>query len=70
MHMTTTKTQYTPISEDKVPAGVRFDCPRRLQGQTIEREFGGFSRSEHDDGDLYMRVTDRTTGSVQYFVRA
>ena len=43
-----------------IPADVRFDTPTRNQGQMIEVSYGGFCRSEHDDGDIYKRVVDRT----------
>ena len=63
------ETKYTEISQDQVPAGVRFDVPRHLQGQIIEVAYGGFSRWEHGPGDLYKRVTDRSDRSVSYYKR-
>jgi len=56
--LTTGQHRYSLIPESAIPAGVRFDTPRRNQGQIVEYSFGGFSRAEHDDGAPYMRVTD------------
>jgi hypothetical protein len=53
---------YVVCDASDIPAGVRFDVPRRLQGQTVEVAYGGFDRAEHDDGDPYKRVTDRSIG--------
>lgn len=55
--------KYTPCDESSIPAGVRFDVPRHLQGQIVEVAYGGISRSEHGPGDLYKRVTDRSVGA-------
>jgi hypothetical protein len=65
---------YQPIQSAQIPPGVRFDVPRRNQGQIIEVAYGGFGRSEHDDGDLYRRVFDQSEppGSpdrVRYYKR-
>lgn len=62
------KTQYVPTTEAEIPAGLRFDVPLRLQGQTIERAYGGpmEQRGMHDDGAPYMRVLDRSVGSRAY----
>jgi hypothetical protein len=67
--MTTTKGKYVPCSKTDIPETVRFDVPGRLQGQMIEVAFGGFGRYEHDEGDLYKRVTDRggTGGPPNYY---
>lgn len=54
----TKTTKYQEISAEKVPAKVRFDVPRRCQGQMVEVAYGGFSRGEHGHGDLYMRITN------------
>lgn len=54
----TKTTKYQEISAEKVPAKVRFDVPRRCQGQMVEVAYGGFSRGEHGYGDPFMRVTD------------
>lgn len=61
------KFTYTQISEESVPGDVRFDVPRRHQGQMVEIAYGGHCRSEHDEGDMYRRVTDRATRAVRYF---
>lgn len=67
-----TRTKYISISKDQIPDGVRFDCPRHLQGQMVVVEYGGFGRAEHCDGDLYKRVTDTSIGpnATEYFKRA
>lgn len=58
--MQTTKKNYTPITPNQVPDGLRFDVPRRNQGQIVEVAYGGpmSQRSEHDEGAPYKRVTD------------
>lgn len=61
------KHEYKPCAESDVPGNVRFDTPRRWQGQLVERAYGGWSRAEHDVGDPWKRVTDHTTGAVSYF---
>jgi len=53
-----TKTLYVPIKATDVPAGVRFDVPKRNQGQSVEVAWGGFGRYEHSEGDDFKRVTD------------
>lgn len=55
-------TKYIPCSLESIPDGVRFDVPRRNQGHGTADEvaYGGFSRGEHDDGDLYKRVRTAT----------
>jgi hypothetical protein len=61
------KKTYIRISEKEVPQGVRFDTVRRNQGQIIETSYGGFDRYEHDHGDPYMRVEDRSTRTVEFY---
>lgn len=61
--------QYEQCKEADIPAGVRFDVPRRQQGQIVEVAFGGRRRDEHDVGDPYKRVTDRSVGEVTYYRR-
>lgn len=63
--MTTSK--YIEISASRIPGNVRFDVPRRNQGQHVEVAFGGFGRYEHDDGDQYKRIVDRSTGRTTYY---
>lgn len=62
-------TKYAKISEQDVPAGVRFDVPARHQGQMKEVAYGGTRRDVHDEGDEYKCVTDRSDGSVTYYRR-
>jgi hypothetical protein len=71
------KTTYSKITATEIPAGVRFDVPRSNQGQHVEVAYGGSasSRTEHDVGARYKRVTDYSepVGSVdrvEYFKRA
>lgn len=62
--------EYVEIRESEVPARVRFDVPGRLQGQIVEIAYGGWSRGEHDEGDPYQRVTDRSlVNSRRYYKR-
>lgn len=73
--MATKTTRYIEVTEKEIPAGVRFDVPRRYQGTGLEIAFGGFDRAEHDEGDLYKRVTDFSTGghfasTPRYYKRA
>lgn len=63
---------YHRIAADRVPEGVRFDVPRREQGQVVETAYGGARvrgtrfgewvtpRGEAGPGDRYMRETDRS----------
>ena len=59
--------KYTQINESDVPSGVRFDVPRRHQGQIIEVAYGGWGRYEHDDGAEYKREIDRSDRSAAYY---
>jgi len=52
--------RYILCTEQDIPSGVRFDLPARFSGRFVQVEYGGFSRSEHDTGAPYKRVTDRT----------
>jgi hypothetical protein len=58
---------YQEIDETQVPDGVRFDVPRRNQGQMIEVAYGGFGAGPWDDGDLYKRVKDRTAPTTRFY---
>lgn len=60
-------TDYVKISKSEVPSNVRFDTPRRNQGQIVVVSYGGYGRSEHDVGDDYKRVTDLSDNSVEYY---
>lgn len=59
-------TNYVRCNETDVPPGVRFDVPRRNDGQIVEIAYGGFDRAAHDDGDEYMRRHDRSLGPKAY----
>jgi hypothetical protein len=50
-----TKHTYLPCPASSIPADVRFDVPRRNQGQHDEVAYGGFGRAEHDRGAPYKR---------------
>lgn len=54
--------RYVRCSEADIPAAVRFDVPRRCEGQTVEVAYGTFSRSEAAYGDPFMREIDRSVG--------
>lgn len=58
-----------PIPSWEVPEGVRFDTPRRNQGQIVEVSFGTFDRAEADSIDPYMAVTDHSDGSHRTYKR-
>lgn len=62
-------TKYIKCRESDVPDNVRFDTPRRHQGQIIEIQYGGFSRYEHDEGDPYKRVIDHSVGGSKTYYR-
>jgi hypothetical protein len=60
---------YTKIRPEEVPNGVRFDVTLHRQGQMVEIAYGGYGRAEHDDGDPYRRIHDRSDGTVTYWRR-
>lgn len=64
---TATTTKYVQCDERQIPGDVRFDVPRRHQGQTVEIAYGGNSRYEHDEGAPFKRVTDAAAGKVAYY---
>lgn len=61
---------YRQIDASEVPERIRFDTPRRNQGQGVEYAYAlaTFGRGEADEGDLYMRRRD-SDGTVTYHVR-
>lgn len=59
-------TRYIRCDEKSIPQGVRFDVPRRNQGQFIEVAYGDFGHSPNDDGDPWKRVRDEL-GNVRYY---
>ena len=63
----TMRTTYERCAEAEVPDGVRFDVPRRNQGQIVEVAYGGFDQAEHDVGDPYKRVHDQSDRSTTYY---
>lgn len=52
------------VEVDSVPAGIRFDTPRRNQGQIVIVSYGGPAeyRGEHDEGSPYMSCHDQSVG--------
>lgn len=58
---------YKKCELNDVPATVRFDVPRRNQGQMVEIAYGGFERAEHDEGAPFKRVTDRSEQTTTYY---
>lgn len=61
------KHNYVKISKERLPEKVRFDVPPQNQGQIVEVAYGGFGRHEHCAGDPYMKTTDRSDRSVEYY---
>lgn len=62
--------RYALIDRSELPANLRWDVPRRNQGQTVEVAYAHQTpktRSEADDGDHYKRVTDHSDRSVTYY---
>ena len=55
-----TRYSYKPCAASAIPIGVRFDVPRRGQGQIVEVAYGGLGAAEHDVGDPWRRTTDRS----------
>ncbi len=63
------KTKYTQIAANQVPANVRWDVPAHCAGQIVEVAYAAArpSRDEAGPGDPYQRVTDRSDRSVTYY---
>ena len=62
------KIKYVECRESEIPADIRFDVPRRNQGQIVEVAYGTFSRGEAGPGDPYKSVYDRSTqGPTRYY---
>lgn len=51
----------------EVPNGIRWDTPKRNQGQIVEVSYGTFGRAEAGSLDGWMRVVDQSlpSGHVQ-----
>lgn len=64
------KHNYVKIAEADLPQRVFFTTPRRNQGQAIEEAYGDLRPGEHDVGDLYKSVHDRSINSTVYYRRA
>jgi len=52
--------RYTEITEDDIPAGVRFDLAPETSGKLVEVYWGGFSGRKHPAGSAFKKVLDRT----------
>lgn len=63
------RARYVECSAKDVPDDIRFDVPRRNQGQMVEIAYGdrGRFRGENDEGSPYKRVTDGSDRSVTYY---
>lgn len=62
--------RYVSVDPSVIPSDVRFDIPKRFSGATVLFAFGGFSKNEHDIGNLYLRVIDQSDDSVTYYCLA
>ena len=58
---------YTECDAADVPAGVRFDTPRRNQGQIVTYSYGTTGRGEAGYGDPYMMRHDASDGEVTHY---
>lgn len=56
---------YTEITEDQIPSGVRFDLVPKTQGKLIEISWGGFSKRPHSAGSAFKKVYDRSSGDIR-----
>jgi hypothetical protein len=63
----TPKSGYLPCDHADIPANVRFDVSRRTAGNMQQSAYGGFDRAEHGYGDLFLRESDSSDGSVEYY---
>lgn len=66
------KSKYTKMSSAPTARILRWDVPARHQGQIVEHAFSAFGRGEADEGDAYMRITDKSLppgahGRVEYY---
>ena len=64
-----TKPTYVLIDESQVPEGVLFATDLAFQGRMIEHAYGEPGRRTPGPGDLYKRVTDRSTGGGTRYYR-
>lgn len=68
---TAKKIAYRPIDRSAVPEGIRWDVPPHNQGQIVEVAYSDGIRGSRElacRGDRYQRVTDRSDGSVSYYM--
>jgi hypothetical protein len=66
---TATDDPWWPITAAELPLRLRFDTPRRNQGQIVEVSYGTFGRAEADSCDPYMLVTDHSDGTTSFYRR-
>lgn len=71
MIATTTDAYYLRCNASAVPDGLRFDVPRRFQGQIVEYSFADATpgRGEADVGSVWKMATDRSDQSVWFSQR-
>lgn len=62
--------RFVRCEESEIP-DVRWDTPRRHQGQIVEVSYASWPRSsrEADVLDPYKRVIDHSDGTVEYYRR-
>lgn len=71
MTATTADAYYLRCDASNVPDNVRFDVPRRFQGQIVEYAFADATpgRGEADVGSVWKMATDRSDQSVWFSQR-
>lgn len=64
--------KYVTVSRSALPSDLRWDVPRRNQGQIVETAYADepTSADEACYGSKYRRVTDRSDGAVTYAILA
>ena len=62
-----TDASYVPCSPADVPGGIRWDVPRRHQGQIVTVSYGDFCADEADIGAPFKRIHDASDGTTEYF---
>lgn len=63
------RARYVPCSLAAIPADVTFHVPGANGGQIVEYAYGAIGRSEHDEGDPWMRVVDRSVSPEPRYYR-
>lgn len=62
---------YISVSEDKLPADLRWDTPRQNQGQIFEVSYADWPTcaDEACNGSKYRRDHDRSDNTTTYYER-